>query len=95
MLIIFSVVFSGSQDGEGSKYKSKIDVYVWVGYCSENNGNRDRISDTHRCDIKISKPHEICNIWPFFACKKGNFYSILIYPRVEYTNLENDIHTDF
>lgn len=61
----------------------------------KNNGNRYSISDTHKCDIKINKPDEICSIWPLFTCKKGNFYRILIYPTEKFTNLDNDIRTNF
>lgn len=31
----------------------------------------------------------------FLPAKKRNFYRILIYSTEKFTNLENDIHTDF
>lgn len=81
MLIIFSVVFSGSRDGKDIKYICfKIDVYVfWFSWSEKkNNGNQYSISNKCSCDIIINEPSEMGNIWPFFTYKKGNLYINLI-----------------
>ena len=97
MLIIFSVVFPGSWDGEDSKYKHRIDVYILGFTVVKNNGNQDSISDnvTTTVTVKLINLMELSVFGHLLSTKKGNFYSSLIYPTMIFTNSENDIHTDF
>lgn len=53
MLIIFSVVFPGSWDGENSKYKHRIDVYILGFTVMKNSGNWYSISDNVTASVTL------------------------------------------
>lgn len=97
MLIVFSVVFPRSWDGENSKYKHRIDVYILGFTVMKNNENQYSISDNVIASVilKFINLMKLTVFGHFFTYNKGNFHSSLIYPIMEFTNSENDIHTDF
>lgn len=63
MLIIFSVVLSGSWCREDIKYICFKIMFMFFGFIEvKNNGNQYSISNKCRCDPRINEPGEIVNI---------------------------------
>lgn len=63
----------------------------------KNNENQYSISDNVIASVilKFINLMKLTVFGHFFTYNKGNFHSSLIYPIMEFTNSENDIHTDF